>query len=176
MGVFSTILPIAVVVVLGLVGLGILDRKKRKTGSKRKYKSNRRWLAKMGWINALTMDFCIGFTSSIFWLEIFRWWQKGIWNKKDNRFQRGRWAYERKKATRTTWTGKVQRLTPSLVGLKLSRYTSMMTSTSPKKPQPENLQPAIRKCLMCSTSFQSRDIGERVCPDCKTSRAWRDGY
>ena len=45
-----------------------------------------------------------------------------------------------------------------------------------KRPQAENLQPAIRKCLMCSTSFQSRDIGERVCPDCKTSKAWREGY
>jgi len=42
MGVFSTILPIAVIVVLGLVWLGILDRKKRKTGSKRKHKSRRR--------------------------------------------------------------------------------------------------------------------------------------
>ena len=41
-GSISAILPIAVVVVLGLVWLGILDRKKRKTGSKRKHKSRRR--------------------------------------------------------------------------------------------------------------------------------------
>lgn len=41
-GSISAILPIAVAVVLGLVWLGILDRKKRKRGSKRKHKSKRR--------------------------------------------------------------------------------------------------------------------------------------
>ena len=44
-----------------------------------------------------------------------------------------------------------------------------------KRPQAENLQPAIWKCLMCSTSFQSKDIGERVCPDCKNTKTWRQG-
>ena len=38
----SAILPIALAVVLGLVWLGILDRKKRKRGSKRSHKSKRR--------------------------------------------------------------------------------------------------------------------------------------
>lgn len=37
-GSISAILPIIVVVVLGMVGLGIWDRKKRKTKSKRKHK------------------------------------------------------------------------------------------------------------------------------------------
>ena len=37
-GSISGILPIIVVVVLGMVGLGIWDRKKRKTKSKRKHK------------------------------------------------------------------------------------------------------------------------------------------
>ena len=37
-GSISAIPPIIVVVVLGMVGLGILDRKKRKTKSKRKHK------------------------------------------------------------------------------------------------------------------------------------------
>ena len=59
---------------------------------------------------------------------------------------------------------------PSLIS---SKRRSVMTS--PKKPQAENLKPAIRKCLMCSQSFQSRDIGERICPDCKDSKTWRQG-
>ena len=42
-----------------------------------------------------------------------------------------------------------------------------------KRPQAENLQPAIWKCLMCSTSFLSSDIGDRVCPVCKNTRTSR---
>ena len=42
-----------------------------------------------------------------------------------------------------------------------------------KKPQAENLQPKVRKCLMCAGSFQSSHIGERVCPDCKSTSTWR---
>ena len=37
-GSIGAILPIIIVVVLGMVGLGIWDRKKRKKKSKRKYK------------------------------------------------------------------------------------------------------------------------------------------
>ncbi len=48
--------------------------------------------------------------------------------------------------------------------------------TSPKKPQAENLEPAIRKCLMCLSSFQSSDIGERVCPGCKKKKSWQQGW
>ncbi len=41
-GSIGAILPIIIVVVLGMVGLGIWDRKKRKTKSKRKHKHKRR--------------------------------------------------------------------------------------------------------------------------------------
>ncbi len=41
-GSIGAILPIVVLVVLGMVGLGIWDRKKRKTKSKRKHKHKRR--------------------------------------------------------------------------------------------------------------------------------------
>ncbi len=41
-GSIGAVLPIIVVVVLGMVGLGIWDRKKRKTKSKRKHKYKRR--------------------------------------------------------------------------------------------------------------------------------------
>ena len=37
-GSIGAVLPIIIVVVLGMVGLGIWDRKKRKTKSKRKHK------------------------------------------------------------------------------------------------------------------------------------------
>ncbi len=37
-GSIGAILPMAIVVVLGMVGIGIWDRKKRKTKSKRKHK------------------------------------------------------------------------------------------------------------------------------------------
>ena len=41
-GSIGAVLPIIIVVVLGMVGLGIWDRKKRKTKSKRKRKHKRR--------------------------------------------------------------------------------------------------------------------------------------
>ncbi len=41
-GSIGTILPIIIVVVIGMVGLGIWDRKKRKKKSKRKHKHKRR--------------------------------------------------------------------------------------------------------------------------------------
>ena len=42
-----------------------------------------------------------------------------------------------------------------------------------KKPQAENLQPKMRKCLMCLDEFMSTHTGERVCPDCKSTSTWR---
>lgn len=30
-----------------------------------------------------------------------------------------------------------------------------------------------RNCLRCSTVFASEWVGERICPRCKTSTAWR---
>jgi len=44
-----------------------------------------------------------------------------------------------------------------------------------KKPQPDNLDPVIRKCLMCFTEFLSQHKGERVCHACKGTSAWRQG-
>lgn len=32
-----------------------------------------------------------------------------------------------------------------------------------------------RACLMCGNAFQSKHIGERVCPSCKATDAWRSG-
>ena len=37
----------------------------------------------------------------------------------------------------------------------------------------ENLQPKLRRCLMCADDFQSHHMGERVCPDCKSTSTWR---
>ena len=45
-----------------------------------------------------------------------------------------------------------------------------------KKPTSD--RPEIRKarkCLMCSQDFTSHHIGERVCPSCKSTAAWREG-
>ena len=42
----------------------------------------------------------------------------------------------------------------------------------------ENEQPAETKprhCLKCQAPFESAWAGERVCPKCKTKRAWREG-
>jgi len=42
-----------------------------------------------------------------------------------------------------------------------------------KKPQSDKLIAKRRKCLMCMDEFQSSNIGERVCPDCKGTSTWR---
>ena len=49
-------------------------------------------------------------------------------------------------------------------------------SSDNKKPtsdRPE--QNKKRKCLMCSENLQSHHYGERVCPSCKGTAAWREG-
>ena len=33
----------------------------------------------------------------------------------------------------------------------------------------------VRKCLLCSTNFESEWAGERVCKKCKATAAWRQG-
>lgn len=33
----------------------------------------------------------------------------------------------------------------------------------------------VRKCLLCSTEFESEWAGERVCKKCKATAAWRQG-
>ena len=46
-----------------------------------------------------------------------------------------------------------------------------------KKPANENREPPVpRKCLMCNMDFSSSWIGERVCPRCKESVSWKEGY
>ncbi len=35
--------------------------------------------------------------------------------------------------------------------------------------------PRSRACLRCAQLFQSAGPGERICPRCKGSKAWRDG-
>ena len=35
--------------------------------------------------------------------------------------------------------------------------------------------PKTRRCLRCQTTFASAWAGERVCPRCKGSQAWRNG-
>ena len=37
-------------------------------------------------------------------------------------------------------------------------------------------QQKTRRCLKCRTPFASEWSGERVCPKCKTTRAWREGW
>ena len=44
------------------------------------------------------------------------------------------------------------------------------------KPEPD--QPPLikeRSCLMCARPFVSQHVGERVCNNCKSTSAWREG-
>jgi len=33
-----------------------------------------------------------------------------------------------------------------------------------------------RQCLVCRHQFQSEWAGERICPKCKSTAAWRSGW
>jgi len=45
-----------------------------------------------------------------------------------------------------------------------------------KKPKPDHAPvEKVRMCLMCRGKFRSRHTGERVCPSCKETSAWRTG-
>lgn len=51
----------------------------------------------------------------------------------------------------------------------------MGKSAKTRKPEPERVyEKKRRKCLMCGTSFTSAWPGERVCQQCKSTRAWRE--
>ena len=53
-----------------------------------------------------------------------------------------------------------------------------MASRSEETKKPTSDRPEQRKkrkCLMCSTSFESTHFGERICPACKGTAAWREG-
>lgn len=41
--------------------------------------------------------------------------------------------------------------------------------------RPAKDTPKIRRCLKCQTPFHSEWSGERICPRCKTTTAWRQG-
>ena len=45
-----------------------------------------------------------------------------------------------------------------------------------KKPQSDRLnERKKRSCLMCAKNFESEHFGQRVCPTCKGTAAWRSG-
>lgn len=45
-----------------------------------------------------------------------------------------------------------------------------------KKPVSDRTHESkTRPCLMCGTRFTSSHYGERVCSNCKTTAAWREG-
>ena len=47
-------------------------------------------------------------------------------------------------------------------------------SMSYKKPVPDgDIDPKVRNCLACRSSFESAWAGERICPKCKSSSSWR---
>jgi Zn finger protein HypA/HybF involved in hydrogenase expression len=35
--------------------------------------------------------------------------------------------------------------------------------------------PKVRQCLRCQDTFHSEWAGERICPGCKSTAAWRKG-
>ena len=48
--------------------------------------------------------------------------------------------------------------------------------TDTKKPEPDRAPvKKVRKCLMCRSEFNSSHIGERVCTNCKSTAARREG-
>ncbi len=53
----------------------------------------------------------------------------------------------------------------------MASNTAAETNTDSDTPQTVK----IRKCLRCQTGFESSWSGERVCPNCKRSNAWRQG-
>ena len=45
-----------------------------------------------------------------------------------------------------------------------------------KKPQSDRLNARKKRpCLMCNKPFTSEHFGQRVCPTCKGTAAWRSG-
>ena len=45
-----------------------------------------------------------------------------------------------------------------------------------KKPQSDRQnEQKVRPCLMCAKSFTSEHFGQRGCPACKGTAAWRAG-
>lgn len=54
--------------------------------------------------------------------------------------------------------------------------SSNRSRTDTKKPVSDRKEVAkTRSCLMCGKTFVSSHFGERVCPTCKGTSAWREG-
>jgi uncharacterized paraquat-inducible protein A len=48
-------------------------------------------------------------------------------------------------------------------------------ATDAPSDQPLGDVPKVRQCLRCQDTFRSEWAGERICPRCKTTAAWRKG-
>jgi Zn finger protein HypA/HybF involved in hydrogenase expression len=48
-------------------------------------------------------------------------------------------------------------------------------ATTASIDRPTKDEPQLRQCLRCQTTFNSDWSGERICPHCKSSAAWRQG-
>ncbi|MDX1709915.1 MAG: hypothetical protein R3316_02110 [Rhodovibrionaceae bacterium] len=48
--------------------------------------------------------------------------------------------------------------------------------TEETEEQPVTELRKTRKCLRCRERFESEWAGERICPRCKSSQAWKSGY
>jgi len=55
----------------------------------------------------------------------------------------------------------------------MASKTPANDTKKPVSDRPE--QRKQRNCLMCAKPFNSAHIGERVCPNCKSTSAWREG-
>jgi hypothetical protein len=54
--------------------------------------------------------------------------------------------------------------------------SSRSSNNDTKKPIADRAEDRRRRCcLMCSKVFMSSHIGERICPSCKGTSAWREG-
>ena len=53
-------------------------------------------------------------------------------------------------------------------------YTYNRNNFKPEPDVPHKVK--TRKCLMCSISFQSNHIGERVCSECKQTSEWKQPH
>jgi hypothetical protein len=51
----------------------------------------------------------------------------------------------------------------------------LTTSGYQSKPSGALLEPLQRVCLNCRVAFESAWAGERICPRCKATTAWRNG-
>ncbi|MGB0671308.1 MAG: hypothetical protein ACPGNT_07410 [Rhodospirillales bacterium] len=50
---------------------------------------------------------------------------------------------------------------------------SKADNKKPTSDRPEQIKK--RPCLMCGENFTSHHYGERICPTCKGTAAWREG-